>query len=193
VPGATPDRFRVLAYNRTDRPQRATMTAWNVTAGSWTMRRSTSNDGGATLAAGGGPVTLSLERSSGTDVVFAPHSTTIYDFALATPTTPVEQRPDLGIGIDDVVRTPNGFAVTVHSLGAQRAEGGTLTVRGANGVVLATAAIPPLDAPADLRPRTAVVRIAAPNQQAASVEIALPGNAPEVTRLNNRVALQPAR
>nr|WP_315382681.1 LamG-like jellyroll fold domain-containing protein [uncultured Sphingomonas sp.] len=193
VPGATPDRFRVLAYNRTDRPQRATMTAWNVTAGGWTMRRSTSSDGGTTLVADGATATLPLERSLGTDLVFAPHTTTIYDFALAAPTTPVEQRPDLGIGIDDVVRTAKGFAVTVHSLGAQRVSGGTLTLRAADGAVLANAAIPPLDAPTDLRPRTAVVRIAAPKQQAASVEVTLPDNAPEVTRLNNRVALTPAR
>jgi len=193
VPGATPDRFRVLAYNRTDRPQRATMTAWNVTAGTWKMQRSTSSDGGVAPVADGAPTTLPLERSLGTDLVFAPHTTTIYDFALAAPTTPVEQRPDLGIGIDDVVRTPKGFAVMVHSLGAQRVAGGTLTVRAPDGTVLATAPIPPLDAPTDLRPRTAVVRIAAPKQQAASVEVALPQNAPEVTRLNNRVALKPAR
>ncbi|SFJ65901.1 Concanavalin A-like lectin/glucanases superfamily protein [Sphingomonas sp. NFR04] len=193
VPGATPDRFRVLAYNRTDRPQRATMTAWNVTAGSWTMQRSTSSDGGTTLVANGAPATLPLERSLGTDLVFAPHTTTIYDFALAAPTTPVEQRPDLGISIDDVVRTAKGFAVTVHSLGAQRVPGGTLMLRATDGGVLANAAIPPLDAPTDLRPRTVVVHIAAPKRPAASVEVALPDNAPEVTRLNNRVVLTQAR
>ena len=58
--------------------------------------------------------------------------------------------------------------------------------------MLATSAIPPLAAPTDLRPRTATIRIAAP-AKATSVEIALPGDAPEVTRLNNRVALEPTR
>ncbi|GKS02646.1 LamG domain-containing protein [Sphingomonas aquatilis] len=189
MPNATPDHFRVIAYNRTDRVQRAEMTTWNVTAGQWTMQRATSRDGGKTLLADGGATTLPLERSLGTTVAFAPHTTTVYDFTLAKPTGPVEQRPDIGIGRDDVVHNGRGLTVTVHSLGAQPTTGGTLTVRGADGAVLATSAIPPLAAPTDLRPRTATIRIAAP-AKATSVEIALPGDAPEVTRLNNRVALE---
>ena len=192
MPNATPNHFRVIAYNRTDRVQRAEMTTWNVTAGQWTMQRATSSDGGKTLVPDGGATTLPLERSLGTTVAFAPHTTTVYDVTLAKPTGPVEQRPDIGIGRDDVVRNGRGLTVTVHSLGAQPTTGGTLTVRGADGAVLATSAIPPLAAPTDLRPRTATVRIAAP-AKATSVEIALPGDAPEVTRLNNRVALEPTR
>ena len=192
MPNATPNHFRVIAYNRTDRVQRAEMTTWNVTAGQWTMQRATSSDGGKTLVADGGAATLPLERSLGTTVAFAPHTTTVYDFTLAKPIAPVEQRPDIGIGRDDVVRNGRGLTVTVHSLGAQPTTGGTLTVRGADGAVLATSAIPPLAAPTDLRPRTATIRIAAP-AKATSVEIALPGDAPEVTRLNNRVALEPTR
>lgn len=193
MPGSTRDHFRVIAYNRTDRPQQATMTAWNVTAGRWTMRRATSGENGKTLAPDGAPTALPLERSLGTRVTFAPHTTTVYDFALAIPTTPVEQRPDLGIGIDDVARTANGFVVTVHSLGAQPTSGGTLTLRGANGAVMATAPIPPLAAPTDLRSRTTVVRVNAARNNAASIDIALPDDAPEVTRLNNRVAVAAVR
>ncbi|OAN63164.1 LamG-like jellyroll fold domain-containing protein [Sphingomonas sp. TDK1] len=192
VPGATPDRFRVIAYNRTDRPQHAVMTAWNVTAGSWTMQRSTSGDGGKTRVADGAAAIVPLERSLGTNVVFAPHGTTIYDFALATPATPVEQRPDLGIGIDDVALAANELRVTVHSLGAKPTEGGTVTLRTAGGAVLATAPIPAIAAPTDLRPRSVVVRLPAV-EGAAMVEVALPHDAPEVTRLNNRVALPKRR
>src|SRR3546814_8020694 len=46
VPDATRDRFRVLGYNVTDAPLAATMSTWNVTAGTWDMRVGTSADGG---------------------------------------------------------------------------------------------------------------------------------------------------
>ena len=192
IPGATRDRFKVIAYNRTDRPQHAMMTAWNVTAGEWTMRRATGDGDRRVLAGEAAPTALILERSLGTRVVFAPHMTTVYDFALAKPSTPVEQRADLGIGMDDVVRTADGLAVTVHSLGAQPTTGGTLTVLDQDGAVVAVAPIPPLAAPADLHPRTVTVRIKVAQRRAARVEIGLPGNAAEVTRQNNAVTLSSA-
>ena len=37
LPDATRERFRVLAYNTTGQVRTATMTAWNVSAGRWTM------------------------------------------------------------------------------------------------------------------------------------------------------------
>ncbi|TCP33730.1 LamG-like jellyroll fold domain-containing protein [Sphingomonas sp. BK235] len=191
LPGATRERVRVIAYNRTDTPQRATMTAWNVTAGRWTIRRATSTDGGRTLLPDAGESSVALERGSDAALVFAPHTTTVYDLALVTPTDPVEQRPDLGIGADDVAWRGDRLAVTVHGLGARASAGGRLTVRDAAGAVLAEAPIPPLEAPADLRPRTAIVRLTVPRARAASVEVALPDDAPEVTRRNNRVALAP--
>ncbi len=193
LPGATPDRFRVIAYNRTDRAQAAVMTTWSVTAGTWTMKRATSTDGGRTLVADGSTATIPLERSLDTSVSFAPHTTTVYDFALVRPTTPVEQRPDLGIGTDDVVLAGRTLKVTIHSLGARATTGGTLAVRDAAGAVLASAPIAPMDAPLDLKPRTVTVRVAVPASRAASVEVSLPGDAAEVTRRNNRVTLATAR
>ncbi|WP_318781310.1 LamG-like jellyroll fold domain-containing protein [Sphingomonas aliaeris] len=103
LPGATPDRFRVIAYNMSDAEQRAAMTTWNVTAGRWTMRLSTSTDESRTLVPAGPARPVELERSASVDVAFAPRTTTVMDFALQTPTTPVEARPDLGIGADDLL------------------------------------------------------------------------------------------
>ena len=90
---------------------------------------------------------------------------------------------------DGVLGEPREVGTVGHRVGL--GDGGD-QVEGADGAVLATSAIPPLAAPTDLRPRTATIRIAAP-AKATSVEIALPGDAPEVTRLNNRVALEPTR
>lgn len=192
LPDARPDHFKVIAYNTTDRPQKAVMTSWNVAAGQWSMMYATSKDGGETLNPDGGRAMVSLERSGPAEVTFAPHTTTVYEFVLVKAGSPVWTRPDLGIGRDDVTVKGRSVAVTVHSLGAVDAAGGTAMLVDADGKVLATVAIPALRAPLDLLPKTALVRLTLPagiDPKRVSVRIALPGNAPEVTRLNNLVPL----
>jgi hypothetical protein len=192
VPGATLTHFRVVAFNTSTQAQAATMTAWNVTAGHWTMTSGTSSDDGKTMSAIGGARPVDLERSAELPVRFAPGVTTVYDFTLAAPVDPVEQRPDLGIGADDVVVKGRDVTVTVHSLGARTTTGGEVSIAAADGV-LAHAAIPPLAAPEDLTPRTTVVRLrlpAAADRSRLVVRVALPGDAPEITRRNNQVPLR---
>ncbi len=191
LPDATPDHFRVLAYNRSDHVQNARMTGWDVTAGTWSMTRATSVDSGKTLSATGPSTSLTLERSAGVDVTFAPGTTTVYEFQLTRPGAPVTERADLGIGVDDVVVRGARVNVTVHSLGARPVPGGTASLIDASGRVLASAAIPPLAAPLDLLPKTAAVRLSIPAKAAGglSVRVALAGDAPEVTMLNNVVPL----
>ncbi|HEX7851524.1 MAG TPA: LamG-like jellyroll fold domain-containing protein [Sphingomonas sp.] len=193
---ATPDHFRVVAYNTTDRLQKATMSSWDVTAGQWSMMRATSNDGGATLNADSGRAIVPLERSGSVEVEFAPHTTTVYDFVLTKAGTPVAERPDLGIGIDDVVVNGRSVSVTVHSLGAKPAAGGRAMLVDGDGKVLATVPIATLAAPLDLLPRTTNVRLTLPagiDPKRVSVRLSLPDDAAEVTRLNNIVPLAAAR
>ena len=180
MPDATTDHFKVIAYNTSDQPQAATMTAWNVTAGQWRM---TGDDGSRDVA---------LERSGSTTVSFAPHATTTLEFKLVKAGEPDHVRPDLGIGPEDVAVKGRTVAVTVHSLGAQPVAGGTASLVSADGKVLASAPIPALAAPLDLTPKTAVVNLPLPAGADASrvtVRVALSGDAAEVTRLNNQVAL----
>ncbi|MBM7408091.1 hypothetical protein EDF69_003729, partial [Sphingomonas sp. JUb134] len=191
VPNPRPDAFRVIAYNTTSQPQRATMTGWTVTGGTWTMKAATSSDGGTTLT----PIDtrqLTLERSASTEVTFAPGTTTVLDFTLSQASSPVEQRSDLGIGIDDVTVQGRRVSVTVHSLGSQPVVGGAVTLVDATGREVAHAAVPALAAPTDLSPKTATVRLSIPggvDPATLSVRVALPGDAPEVTRQNNQVPL----
>jgi hypothetical protein len=180
IPGATRDHFTVTAYNLSDRAQPADMTTWNVTAGRWSM------------TVNGAPATpVNLERSATIPVSFAPHATTTLDFTLAEATTPVDQRPDLGIGADDIRVKGRTVEATIHSLGSVPASGGTATLVDASGKTLATTPIPALEAPLDLTPRTAKVRLTIPaGAKDLTLRIALPGGAPEVTEMNNAVPLK---
>jgi len=99
---------------------------------------------------------------------------------------PTAERPDLGIGTEDIKLSSDSIAVTVHSLGAKSAEGGTAELVDAKGQVLVRVSIPALAAPLDLAPKTATVNLPL-KPGAAGVRIALP--VPEVTALNNAVAL----
>jgi len=193
MPGATPGRFRVIGFNTTDRVASADMTGWNVTAGRWTMRWSTSPDGGRTLLAADDARLVTLERSASVKVHFRPGTTTVVDFELREPGEAVETRADLGIGSDDVVRRGRTVTVTIHSLGARATGGGAAALVDGGGTVIATAALPPLDAPADLRPRTARVRLTIPrgvDPATLAVRVGLPNDATEVTTANNRVPLR---
>jgi hypothetical protein len=190
VPGATPRHFKVVAYNASDVAQPATMSTWNVAAGTWRMTTGTSASGGD--SADGTPVAseVMLERSGSIEVSFAPHATTVMEFTLETPGLPTERRADLGIGVDDVRVAGRSVEVTVHSLGAIAAPGGRVELVDASGKVVGSANAPTLAAPLDLLPRTAVVRLPLPAGAAVGwrVRVMLP-DTPEVTLLNNIVAL----
>lgn len=182
LPNATPGRFRVMAYNTSGQPQRATMTTWNVTAGRWRM---TSADGAREVM---------LERSAATDLDFPPGNS-VFDFDLVAPGDPVETRADLGIGRDDVALKGRTLTVTVHSLGAKSTPNGTATLTDRAGKVVAQAAIPAMAAPLDLLPVKRDVRLmisAGVDPTTLTVRVALSGDAPEITRLNNAVPLSAA-
>ncbi len=191
MPGATPTHFKVIAFNTADRPVKAAMTGWTVTAGDWTMTSGTSASG-ADKADTMQTRTVPLEKSSSVDVTFAPRTTTVMEFTLAKARPPTETRPDLGIGADDVLRKGRSVQVTVHSLGALDAPAGRVWVEDASGKTVAAGKTPPLKAPVDLKPKTAVVKLTLPegfDAKGAKVRVALADGVREITQLNNAVPL----
>ncbi|TGX48406.1 LamG domain-containing protein [Sphingomonas gei] len=188
VPGATRAHFRVVAYNMSDRAQRAEMSSWNVAAGRWTMRAGTNPDG-SDLAGG---TSLDLERSAVTNVSFAPRATTVLDFTLEQAGEDPSVRPDLGIGVDDVVLKGRALTVIVHSLGSAAAPGGTLFLEDASGRTVTSTKIAALAAPTDLTPKTARVRLTVPGGAAVEtlrLRLARDDGGREVTLRNNMVPL----
>ncbi|MDE1916019.1 MAG: LamG domain-containing protein [Sphingomonadales bacterium] len=179
------DHFRVTAYNSSEKDQAATMSTWDIPAGSWIMR----GDDGSEQH-------VTLERSASIALRFAPGRETTLDFRLAKAEAPVEQRPDLGIGADDVQVARGAVAVTVHSLGAKPAEGGVAMLVAADGRVLAKVTIPTLPAPSDLTPKTTSLRLPLPAGGAAqglTVRVSLPDSVQEITQLNNSIPVPAGR
>jgi hypothetical protein len=108
---------------------------------------------------------------------------------LVSKGVPYWSRPDLGIGPEDVRTDGRMLRVTVHSLGALASPAGHVIVRDAGGREIARAAVPPLQAPADLQPRTTTVslRLPAAGWEGGSVTVGIPGGTPEITLQNNVV------
>jgi len=193
IADATPTHFKVIAFNTTDQLQRATMTAWNVVAGKWIMKSGIDSTGVDRADSQLTAATLQLERSMATDVVFYPNTTTTIDFALSEKaSTQPSDRPDLGIGADDIRLQKDSIAVTVHSLGALDSHPGRVVLHDSNGTIYATALIPPMKAPRLLIPQTAIIKLHLPAHRPwrdLHVRVSQIDDASEITMINNDVAL----
>ncbi len=190
MPNATRTHFKVIAYNTTDHPVKTVMTGWNVASGQWEMKTGAGDDKD-NLGAEAAIATVPLEKTSSVDVSFAPGQTTVYEFTLKVPGDEPVNRPDLGIGVDDIKVGHRRIEVTVHSLGAKEAPAGWVQLVDAKGAVVTQVATPTLPAPIDMKPHTIKVRLAVPlgfNTKGAGVRVTL-GGVKEITQLNNSVPL----
>jgi hypothetical protein len=166
------------------------MTLWDIEPGTWEVTR------GTRATAADGPVanasTRSVEvgRSSDLPVTFDPRTVTVMELRLVSKGTPYWARPDLGIGKDDIRTSGRTISVIVHSLGAVGAPASRVVVRDAAGLEIAGAGVPALEAPLDLRPRTATVTLKLPPRASwpgGSVSIETARGVKELTLRNNTV------
>jgi hypothetical protein len=187
------ERFKVIAYNLGNTPLDATMTGWNIAAGTWRIRSGVDRDGDDVIDGKAEVREVLLEKSVGTQLRFAPKQSQVFEFELVTPGTTVETRADLGIGRGDLKIDGERVLLTVHSLGHVGTGVGYAMLEDARGREVARVAVPALEAPSDLSPRTTTVELVMPagfKREGANVRVGLDGDGAEVTKLNNRLPLQ---
>jgi hypothetical protein len=193
LPRPTPTRLTVIGYNLSSKAQAAMMSGWNIAAGRWRMTSGVDRDGDGQIDGRGETREFDWQKSGSVDVRFPPRQQLVMTLALVAPTaTPVEQRADVGIGFDDVQIVDGAVAVTVHSLGHVDTPAGQVRLEDATGRTRAQVAFPALEAPRDLQPRTAQVRLEMPagfNRAGARLRLVTAGEVPEVTMRNNMLAL----
>jgi len=187
VPGALPNKFKVIAYNLDSKPLDATMTGWGVEPGVWKITQSVQG------AAAGDVRHAEFEKSKGLDFTFAPHVTTELNLELETPGQAQWDRPDVGICSADVHVVKGSIRVTVHSLGSVAAPPSTLTLVDTSGHVVASTKVPAIPAPLDLLPKAAQATLhfgAGVRTTGAHIRVELANGGKEITQLNNEVVLQ---
>ncbi|MEA5665935.1 LamG domain-containing protein, partial [Stenotrophomonas sp. MH1] len=186
------EAFKVIAYNVSSTPQDATLTGWNIAPGTWRIRSGVDRDGDGVIDGTAQVREVPLEKSVGTGLRFLPKQTQVFEFTLVTPGEPVETRADLGIGRGDLRVEGERVLVTVHSLGHVATRAGHALLEDARGREVARVAIPALEAPRDLVPRTVQVALPLPvgfNRSGARVRVMQDGQGSEVTLRNNSVLL----
>ena len=106
---------------------------------------------------------------------------------------PYWERPDIGIGGDDIEVQGNTIRVKVHSLGSVDAPASIITIKDANGKTISTAAVPALKAPLDFIPKTADVILTVPagtDLSECSVQLDPDRKITEITKRNNTLIIQ---
>jgi hypothetical protein len=168
------------------------MTAWGVDPGKWEVVQGVDTKGNDTADSALSTRTVELERSTDLELTLAPRATTVITLKQVSKGTPYWERPDLGIGKEDVKVQGKQVRVTVHSLGSVDAPATTVALVDKSGKVLATVPVPALKAPLDLFPKTTTVTLTVPNGASlagGSVVIDPGATVKEITRMNNRVVL----
>jgi len=188
VPKASLDEFTVLAYNTRRDNVAATMTAWDITPGTWEATIGYDRDGDDIPDGETEKRTLKLERTKSMELTFKPGTTTVVKMKLVSEGTPYWERADLAIGESGISVSGRNINVTVHNLGGAASKATQIAAFDASGKQIATADIPAIDAPLDLLPRTAAVKLSLPS--ATSIKggyIAITdGSQEEITLRNNR-------
>jgi hypothetical protein len=184
---ATPKSFRVVAYNLSNKPVAATITGAEILPGQWRLAQGIDTNGDDRVDGATQSREQFFAQHVPVSVTLASHKTSVIEFSLLAPAPPPSARADVGVGPEDIHQTADGIDVTVHSLGAADAPAGTLTLENAKGRAIASAATPPLPAPLDLEPKTAVVHLDVPRGAKPSrIRVSLNGT-PEITLENNSV------
>jgi hypothetical protein len=183
------ERFTITSHNLGARVIAADMTGWNVGSGSWRVRSGVDADGDGRIDGRPRERTVQLETSASVPMQFQPGRTEVFEFERVSAGTPVEMRPDLGVGRGDVRVDGRQVHVTVHGLGHVASGVGVAILEDARGREIARTEVPAIAAPTDLLPKTAVVSLPLPagDRGGLRVRVALADGGEEVTRLNNVV------
>jgi hypothetical protein len=192
IPESTPQSIKIIAYNLSSAPVTANLTPWNLAPGKWEVTQGIDSRGDGQLTGAAQPQQFDFEHDRPLTITLAPRATTVIELKLISKGTPYWDRPDLGIGKDDVVIQSRTVTVTVHSLGAVEAPATRLALMDGNGKVIATVAVPPLKAPLDLMPKTTRVTLTIPlgaSMKNGSVVVDPDTTMREITRMNNQVKL----
>ncbi|MBP5224004.1 MAG: hypothetical protein J6Z38_00255 [Lachnospiraceae bacterium] len=193
TPWQAEDRLKLLVWNDADAPVRAALTGAEILPGTWKITSGIDTDGDDLADSGVTEETVHWEPYADVRVCFAPKAVTVVELSLteASGDHP-RDRYDLGISEQDVKEYAHGFKVTVHSLGALDTPEAKIVLKSPEGRILDEAVIPPLEAPADLHPRTWEVSLHlwnVKNRKGCTIEIDPENALHETTRKNNTVTL----
>jgi hypothetical protein len=186
------NRLKIIAHNLSDRLVATTLTGAQVATGRWSLSQGADATGDDAIDAPSSARAVDFGQGASLDLTFPPGVTTVIELALDGPEVDVRDRPDLGLGARDLNWRRGALQVTVHSIGSRDAGPARLVLEDAGGRTLAETAIPALDAPTDLKPKTATLRLSPPRgADLTGARVRIVSDAAEITSNNNSAAVPP--
>ncbi len=186
------DRLKVLLYSFADKPLEMAMRTWRLEHGKyeWTFGFDANADDAPDDDIARREV--ELFRHARVPFTLPPRRTAVIAIRQLEKLDPLTKRADLAISDRDIERKDERTIVaTIHNIGAAPGEKITVHLRDEAGKTQAKAAIPRLDPPADLKPKTAAVELKAkrPITKAWRVAVDPENRIPEICEENNTVAI----
>jgi hypothetical protein len=188
---ATASAIKVIAYNLEEKPVGARMKAWKVEPGRWKVRQGLDTNDDQQIDTNATEHVIHLERGQDIQLSFPPRKSAIVELELVEKApSDYWERPDLGIGPQDVKIKGQQVSVRVHSLGAVSTPETSLELRNGSGKLIASLPVPALEAPLDLVPRWVDLKLEVPkgtDLSSGSIHLDPEMKINQITRLNTIV------
>ncbi|MEX1062236.1 MAG: hypothetical protein WEC12_01420, partial [Balneolaceae bacterium] len=180
------EQARMEVFNLKKEAVSATMSAWDLAPGVWEITEEIESGNGLERV---NERRVELQTMESVDLTFAPFTTTRVTMQLVEEDTPLSERPDIGIGTDDVAFDNSTLTVTVHNLGSEPSPATELIFNDQNGREIARGEVPSLEPPLDLQPKTTLVRLRVPSGTEGELILNPDNTFKEITRRNNAIQI----
>jgi hypothetical protein len=191
LPSPSDSAIKIIAYNLSAKPVKASMAVWDVVPGKWDIRTGIGINADKLIVNNLTTSEIILERGSEIPLTFESGSYTIVELKLKNATgTDYSMLPDLAIDQSDVTKNENTLTIKVHNIGSAASEPTTLVLKDLSGKTLAAGNIPAIGAPADLKPRWEKITLQIPpgsDLTGGSLIINPELSFPEITRINSTI------
>jgi hypothetical protein len=181
--------LRALCYSFAAEPRELTLRPWRLPHGRYQVRIGIDDNGDDQPDSAIQERAMVLARYDAVTFTAQPGCVYVLDLELSEKLEDMTRRPDLGLDPWDVRVEGNAVLVTVHNIGGSPSPTTMVRIEDAGGTVLAEAALPAIDAPLDLQPRTATVKLALPDPLPPGARVTIDPDAAvsEITEANNTV------
>ncbi len=192
VQESAPEKIRIIAYNLENEPVNAEMTLWDVLPGNWRMTTGIDTDDDQIPDAELSESSVNTARGEILKLTFAPRQYTVISLELKESAEKgYWELPDIAIGKEDITLSENEITVRVHNIGAVISPEAEIVVTDSSGVKIGSAKVPPVEAPLDLKPRHADIKISIPAgtaHSATKIELDPGQKIKQITRKNDSLS-----
>jgi Carbohydrate binding domain len=186
------DGLRISVYNFRKTPMTARMKVWRLEHGEYRFRIGPDANSDQRIDKAISEKAVTLAKADEITFELPPRKSTVIELTQTKKLESIFTRADLAVSAREIRYNGRTMECTVHNLGSAPARDFDVAIVDAKGQIVAKARIAKLDAPLDLMPRTATIRITLPTAPAKGWKLIVdPARViPEIYEGNNVVELK---